>query len=450
MCGHVGVAGLFNGKEEKALKELLIVDSLRGVDSTGLAVVPRQSGEVRMAKSLGDPFQLMDTKGFEAIFKGLNRVAIGHNRYGTVGKNSRANAHPFEFETLVGAHNGTLKSKWNIPEGSKHDVDSQALYAHMDKEGVKDLMQYMEGAWALVWWDKVEDTINFLRNKERTLYLTYANNDSCVFWASERWMLEGVLARNDIKHSEPYILGEDVHLSIEIGMDGKMEKPRAIMCPSTYKPKYYVPQQQQNRYLPSTTTTPETPPKTKKLGVTPSPSKVVDLSEARHGSKSGLAGSKQVLLEVVSKVDRDEHGSSYLECHSASYPYAKIRWYFGRNINTEDAIGEEIIADIHDTRVEIGSYATYYKVVHSSVRYVEPVDADITEEEPETYEDYRGRKLDYNEWMNRHGECAWCSDVVLPTDKHAFNAGGQVFCASCIDDTNVSQFFTKLVSSKIH
>lgn len=444
MCGLVGVAGLFNGKEEKALKELLIVDSLRGVDSTGLAVVPRQAGEARITKDLGDPFQLMDTKGFENLFKGMNRVAIGHNRYGTMGKAIRANAHPFEFDTLIGAHNGTLKSKWKIPDGQKYDVDSQALYAHMDKEGVKDLMQYMEGAWALVWWDKVEETINFLRNKERTLYLAYANDDKCVFWASERWMLEGVLARNDIKYTEPYLLGEDVHLSIAIGMDGKMEKPRAIMCPSTYTPVYtYHVQQQQNKYLPPVTSTPVKSPEAKKAGVTPSSSKVVQI-----GSKNGLAGSKQVLLEVLSKVDKDEHGSSYLSCASPVFPYANLRWYYGRSIDPDEAIGEEIVADIHDNRVEVGSQATYYKVVHSSVKFVEPVEEVVIE--PEEYEDSRGRKLSYNDWVNKHGECAWCSDVVLPTDKHAFNSGGQVFCSSCVDNKDVSQFFTKLVSSKVH
>jgi len=428
----------------------LIVDSLRGIDSTGVAVIPRSTGDARIAKAVGDPFQLIDTHAFGEAFKGMNRVCIGHNRWGTVGKNTRANAHPFDFDSLVGAHNGTLTSKWEIPGGNKWDVDSQALYSYMDEKGVKKLMDYMKGAWALVWWDKLEETINFLRNKERSLYLAFTEDGKAVFWASEAWMLTGVLGRHDIKHKEPYMLSEDVHLSIRVGINGVMEKPRAIMCPATYVAKTYFPQHQQNQYTPPGTVPPTTPPVTKKAGGVPqaanASSKVVQL-----GSKSGLAGSKKVVLEVLSKVEKDEHGSAYLTCFTQNYPYANIRWYYGKNIDADEAIGQEIIGDISDSRIEIGSQATYYKVVHSSVDFVEPVEETIIAEPfPQTYEDFRGRALSYNDWINKHGECAWCSDVVLPTDKHAFNSGGQVFCSHCVDNKEVNQFFTQIISSKVH
>ena len=100
----------------------------------------------------------------------------------------------------------------------------------------------MKGAWALTWWDKVSSSLNFLRNKERTLYFCYADNNSVLFWASEYWMLSGILLRNGIKFDKIEMFAEDQHYSININLqNGVMEKPRLLHSPSTYVANSYFP-----------------------------------------------------------------------------------------------------------------------------------------------------------------------------------------------------------------
>lgn len=469
MCGLIGVAGIVGNKEEKIIKELLIVDSLRGVDSTGIAVVPRLNAhEVKLAKKLGHAYELIDHRSFNQALGGVHRAIIGHNRWGTIGRVSAANAHPFDFEGLVGAHNGTLTSKWKFKDNSRFDTDSEAMYNHLDHFGIKELMNNMSGAWAMTWWDKDAETINFLRNKERPLWLVFSDDSKQLFWASELWMLEGVLARNGVKIKEAFPLGEDVHLSIVIDEHGAMEKPHAVNMPATMvAPPVHHYQQHQNYHQGkqgnvgggATNVLQLNEAKLKKEGVAPASA---TSTAPTQFSQSGYGGSKTVLLSVLSLVENDGYGSSYLSCHDPKHPFAKVRWYYGRYTKPDDVIGEEILADISEMVLRMNEPA-YFKVIDSTATFVDPVgepsgaDAvaesveEVVEEE-ELYEDARGRMLPYNEWMNKHGDCTFCSDVVLPTDRHAFNGAYQVFCHSCMENDDCKQYtsFHKVVEKSAH
>ena len=81
---------------EKVLRTLLILDSLRGEDSTGIASIKKVGGDVIVAKSLGDPYQLFDSKSFDRALKASSKAIIGHNRYATTGAILTKNAHPFD------------------------------------------------------------------------------------------------------------------------------------------------------------------------------------------------------------------------------------------------------------------------------------------------------------------------------------------------------------------
>jgi len=181
MCGLVGVAGEVNITAEKAFRNLLILDSLRGEDSTGIASIKKVDGNVLVAKALGDPFQLFDTKVFDRAVRGTSKAILGHNRYATTGAVTARNAHPFEFNSLVGVHNGTLTNKWSLEDHKDFSVDSENLYHHIEKKGLRNAMDVANGAWALVWWDKIEETLNFLRNKERPLFFCYNESNTSLF-----------------------------------------------------------------------------------------------------------------------------------------------------------------------------------------------------------------------------------------------------------------------------
>lgn len=201
MCGLVGMAGKLEYKDEKTMKRLLHLDYFRGPDSTGLAAL-RKNGDVKLAKVASHPFDLFDMKRFTEALSGWNSLAfIGHNRLATKGVVNSVNAHPYEYDHIVGAHNGTLDaSSWKDLEkaiGEETNVDSQALYLAIAKLGIEETVKLLRGAWALTWIDTNEGTLNFLRNKERPLWYCYNETFDKLFWASEYWMMQTAAAQAD-------------------------------------------------------------------------------------------------------------------------------------------------------------------------------------------------------------------------------------------------------------
>lgn len=203
MCGLVGIAGKLGTVDEAAMRKLLIFDYLRGQDATGIAAI-RGNGEVHVVKLAEDPITMFQYKPFNDALNGLkSTVFLGHNRAATRGGKSKMNAHPFEVDHIVGAHNGTLDhASWTALEeaiGEKFDVDSEALITAIAKLGIKKAIELcyegkdsITGAWSLVWYDSLEGTINFLRNKHRPMWLAYEKNFERLFWASDHWMIDAL------------------------------------------------------------------------------------------------------------------------------------------------------------------------------------------------------------------------------------------------------------------
>lgn len=209
MCGLVGVFGHIGKKEKLAFSILHSIDVTRGRDSSGLLVV-KKDNTYDVLKEEGVPIEMIDSDVEEKYFdekglvKGDVKILMGHNRKTTSGKTNVDNAHPFEFNNLVGAHNGTLKIySLNVFENHRFEVDSQRLYDAMDRsmsgelEGFKDVpsvLSRVDGAMALTWWEKGEhDLLNFFRNSQRTLFWCLSEDKKTFMWASEEWMLKTAL-----------------------------------------------------------------------------------------------------------------------------------------------------------------------------------------------------------------------------------------------------------------
>lgn len=201
MCGLVGIAGSMSNKHELFMKRLLLLDYFRGTDSTGLAAI-RTNGITALAKAAVNPITLFDMKAFDKSLNGFTSTAfIGHNRAATLGAVNDANAHPYQFGDITGAHNGTLdKASWERLEqesGVSCNTDSAAIFACINEIGIDDTIKLMEtgryyttGAWALVWYDKTKNTLNFLKNEHRPLWYGFSKNLKEMYWASEWEMLE--------------------------------------------------------------------------------------------------------------------------------------------------------------------------------------------------------------------------------------------------------------------
>lgn len=207
MCGLSGCFGDVTYAEEKVFKTMLVFSHLRGSDSTGAASVSmyKENGEFKMklAKEIGPFPYLFDRKAFDNLFHGTNSVYIGHNRSKTVGDVSRSNAHPFQFDDVIGAHNGTLdyQNKNRLEGKLNFKTDSEALFNNVQENGIEDTIGKIDQdqAYALTWYDKRNHTMNFIRNDKRPLVYCYANDKKTIFYASTYAILMAAMYSENIK-----------------------------------------------------------------------------------------------------------------------------------------------------------------------------------------------------------------------------------------------------------
>lgn len=458
MCGLVGMAGNIGPKSEKAMKILLILDALRGTDSTGVACVTRNN-EVRVAKQIGNPYELIDTPSWNRAMQGWHKVFIGHNRYATQGGVNKKNAHPFDFETLVGAHNGTLHNKGALDDAAHFQVDSENLYHDIEVNDLKTTIAKIRGAWALTWWDKVDSTINFLRNKERPLFYVFNKEEDVIYWASELWMLEVALSRAEITYGDIHLFETDQHYCIEM-LDGvklgAINKTEVKGAPEyQYNNNHHNngvivyggqnirggnstnSQQQQSevKALGKPTGMPS-----KNNGVAPQTAKVVQITkEVIERLKPGgdpYSLSKKVKLNTLGELV-DANGSKYLACRDLEHPDKDIRLY----LKTEDHgkwCYRKIIADIGKLFVSpINGF--YYKVEYNGWQL------NVLEEamdETAKYQGADGNFLTKKEWEEIYHQCGWCSANTFAEDhkKVKFTMNNDVICPDCAVDQELGQY----------
>lgn len=245
MCGIVGFVRTPNLKysDEKPLKEWfiqsLLVDTLRGKDSTGVAVFNRQLTEWQYLKKA---FNAWDYVQYQPAINLLNKltyscVAIGHNRAATVGKITDFAAHPYQVDEIIGVHNGTLsKHNPSLPYFNTFQTDSEALYHAMKHEGVEKTLETVKGAFACVWMNVDQNTIHMIRNTERTLYYAKGFDAPYLLFGSESGMIEWIADRNDLLlEGSPTLLTPGTLMTVDIKTLEVTEKKLNIRKPVTWQ-----------------------------------------------------------------------------------------------------------------------------------------------------------------------------------------------------------------------
>lgn len=239
MCGLIGVAGdVSHPVRTQIFKDMLDVCQVRGRDSTGVIKVTRDLN-YDWCKQIGPPNMLYDARAYEhRIERGEASVLIGHCRSKTVGDINIKNAHPFDYpeEGICGVHNGTLRGYHNLEGYTYQKVDSEVLYGHLAVNGPKDTFSQIDGAWACVWWNDKEKTLNFIRNNERPLWFTWSKDKKMMFWASEIWMFGSIARKIELwdggENGKVYIeLTPNMLWTFNINPAAKGQEPIITMAP---------------------------------------------------------------------------------------------------------------------------------------------------------------------------------------------------------------------------
>lgn len=203
MCGLVGMltTGTTSDTEMKLFKGLLLVDQLRGEHATGVMKISPRKNTVEVIKRAVNAVDFLaeqEVKDF--LDKDKVNLYVGHNRYATVGdKSAHENAHPFQQDHITLVHNGGVDpyamSELEGYNDPKVVVDSHMVCMTIAKHGVKKAVEeHLSGAFALIWWDSKERTLNFIRNKDRPLWFAVTTQGAIV-WASEKAFLDVFLER---------------------------------------------------------------------------------------------------------------------------------------------------------------------------------------------------------------------------------------------------------------
>lgn len=248
MCGLVGVAGDLRHVDVQVFKQMLLMDSVRGMHSTGVAAVGSDVDDTVVIKHAVNGALFVENFWHKNLDLLTNRALIGHNRHATRGKICLRNAHPFISENgkIVGAHNGTLDTgaipKLPGVDGNSYGTDSEALINSIAETNPSEALTTAYGAWALSWYDFEKETINFHRNSDenpvhtRPLWFCFSEDGKRVYWSSELGILMTCLGRNSVDHAKAHPLRPDRHVSLKVDPRKAFEEPKIVTLESGKPP----------------------------------------------------------------------------------------------------------------------------------------------------------------------------------------------------------------------
>lgn len=437
VCGIVGICGKIYAKEENIFKVLLCLDTIRGPDSTGVLAVSENS-VYETFKKVGTPWNCFGEKKFDNIFKFTNVLLLGHNRMATVGHVTDKNAHPFDVGDIIGVHNGTIRSEFKLEDHQFFDVDSETVLHNFAKNGVGETCKILDGAYAIVFYDKRDHTLHMLRNKERPLYYVYSKDMKTLLWASESWMLTIACAKYDLEIgtiTELPPMSEHSFVLPQVQPHKIAALPEMLKTPFV-KEEYKAPM------------VPWSPPKTEvKPHLKIVPKVPADRAEINH-----FVG-KDVLFSVAGAV-KSKHQNflrAYVEMPEAQVVEIRIfmddkNKKYGPLCESPNKIWEGHVKRAHALNMSKG----YLLLDNRSIKPSDPRRiAGIIDSKEKVFNLYHNRPATAQEWLDETaGGCDNCSEIPQMRDNLDLEwyDHGKFFCKNCYNTQAVQNYLSVLTN----
>jgi glucosamine 6-phosphate synthetase-like amidotransferase/phosphosugar isomerase protein len=240
MCGLFGGASstLVDIEVDRVI-QLGIIAQLRGTDSTGILTQHRASGQAitRIHKDTVNSSVFFEEPAIKGFIKEKRPYIIaGHCRAATVGEVTVENAHPYYLGKIAGMKNGTIH---NLKGKTKDETDSQAFLRLIQDEGLEAAMHEAQGGgYAACWIDSRNQTLNFVRNGGRPLFLM--KGAGCLYWSSEREMLQLIRDRTSMSFEytdiEPVPINTHVSYATNRIMTSEYKKIIEVKPKTTWYP----------------------------------------------------------------------------------------------------------------------------------------------------------------------------------------------------------------------
>lgn len=383
---------------QRVFKDLLTIDIVRGRDSTGVIKVNTAGKTEYLKLAMNAAAYLENSQCQKFIDRGWNRLLIGHNRAATKGAVNHLNAHPFHFGDIVGVHNGTLTAQYQLDDYDT-DVDSERLYHHLATHGLQDTVNKMTGAWALVWYNIKDKTLNMYRNSQRPLHYAFTEDKKSIVFASE-W---GQLIWMEDKHK--LTLDDIQELPVNQHMKIDMSKTNQVLSVGTSEvkpsPQPLTPRQTNQSHSRKNTATGSTG-----TGRTDKPVPyIADL----------FARGERVEFTPM-KVMTNDYQQSFLYGITADEYGVPVKAYTQQRPELANYAGKKITLSGIISKSPSGG--ALFVSPHSVIEEIEEIDeadegpSDLTSPTGYIINGVRFRdRADLEECLNRG--CAWCSDTVI-------------------------------------
>lgn len=186
-CGIIAFSGNTNFNEDK-IKSLFLFNASRGMDACGMY----NNGE--LTKSTQPILSVISNWNFipEQRF-------LGHTRKATSAYKEIKHAHPFEFENIIGVHNGMISNQWNISQSyglnySQIDTDSEILIHALNS--TYDVLKEIEGYASVVFYNKQNPNTIFCFRKNDDRPLWRGKTEEGMYISSMKESLEFIKCTN--------------------------------------------------------------------------------------------------------------------------------------------------------------------------------------------------------------------------------------------------------------